>query len=44
MLKYAEKLSVRAPLTARPQSNIDRKSLREAIASHFAKSFEYLAK
>ncbi len=44
MLKYAEKSVVRAPLNARPQAHIDRKSLREAISNHFAKSLEYLAK
>lgn len=44
MLKLAEKLSVRAPLAARPQPNIDRKSLREAISERFSKSLEYLAK
>lgn len=44
MLKHAEKRTVRAPLAARPQPNTDRKTLREAIAAHFAKSFEYLSK
>jgi hypothetical protein len=44
VLKFAEKLTVRAPLAARPQPNMDRKSLREAISAHFSKSLEYLAK
>jgi hypothetical protein len=44
MLKLMEKHVVRASLAARPQPNIDRKSLREAITAHFSKSLEYLAK
>jgi hypothetical protein len=44
MLKYAEKPVVRAPLGARPQPQIDRQSLRDAVADRFSKTFEYLAK
>jgi hypothetical protein len=44
MLKYAEKPVVRAPLAARPQPNVERKSLRKIISERFSKSLEYLAK
>ena len=44
MLKYADKPAVRAPLPARPQPEADKRSLRQAIIAHFAKSLEYLAK
>jgi hypothetical protein len=42
--KLAEKLTVRASLAARPQPNLDRQTLRQAISARFSKSLEYLAK
>jgi hypothetical protein len=44
MLKFKENPVVRAPLNAKPQSHVDRKSLREMISSRFSKSLEYLSK
>jgi hypothetical protein len=44
MLKYAEKPVVRAPLAARPQPQLDGKSIREHLSARFSKSLEYLAK
>jgi hypothetical protein len=44
MVEPAEKPSVRAPLEARPQAQMDRRKLRDVIADRFSKTFEYLSK
>lgn len=44
MLKYAETRVSRAPLPARPQPELNRKEAREALTTHFEKSFQHLAK
>lgn len=43
-MKNAEKAVMREPVVARPQPQVDRKSLREGISAHFSKSLEYLGK